>query len=839
MIKYCFSFLLLSFSFLVFPTAKSQSSSSSGAIVQDLKKLGNTAKVLYVAAHPDDENTRLLAYFANQRHYQTAYLSLTRGDGGQNLIGTEQEELLGLIRTQELLAARRIDGAEQFFSRAFDFGYSKNTEETFDIWGKEKILADVVWAIRKFQPDVIITRFPTTGEGGHGHHTASAILAVEAFSAAADEKRFPEQLNYVKTWQAKRLFWNNFMPSRDEKTDVSGMILLDVGTYNAALGESMGEIASRSRSMHKSQGFGAKINRGEQFEYFTQLAGDKASSDIFENIQETWKSVKGAELLDEQLEKISENFNVQHPEASIAALKNILTILDKLPESPLRSEKIKLLEDIVLKCAGIYAEFFAPQYNLVVSEKIEATFSFVYRNKVNIQLYAPLLNPSKLKGEKTELVFNKIFERKITVANQEQVTNPYWLKNPHTEGYFDVNDQTLIGLPESPAQISAALNVDVEGISIYRRIPLIYKWVDPVKGELKRNVEVIPEITASIEQITAIVTPKDTAKVSVTISSNIDTSIGLIRLNLPSFVKSVPAFFEFELLKKNSKQVFQFRIFQTATREIKPDTAITVGIQFSKSETDKTIPKNLQTITRIEYDHIPTQTWIHPATFQLVNVNLKKEVIHIGYIEGAGDQVAACLLNAGYKVEELNQNNIKKGQLLKYEAIIVGIRAFNSNDKMPDYMPFLLDYVQNGGTLIEQYNTKNWVSEVKLQPGPFPFEISRDRVTNEHAEISILQKDHPAFLYPNVIETNDFNNWVQERGLYFPDKWDARYIPLIGCNDPGETQKTGALLVTDYGKGKFVYTGLSFFRQLPAGVPGAYRLLANLIALGKYDGKHE
>ena len=829
--------LLIANSLLAISSLKSQSTSASGAIIQDLEKLNNTAKVLYVAAHPDDENTRLLSYLANQRHYQTAYLSLTRGDGGQNLIGTEQEELLGLIRTQELLAARRVDGAEQFFTRAFDFGYSKNPEETFSIWGKEQILADVVWAIRKFQPDVIITRFPTTGEGGHGHHTASAILAVEAYKAAADAKQFPDQLQYVKTWQAKRLFWNNFMPSRDDKTDVSGMIQLDVGTYNAALGESMGEIASRSRSMHKSQGFGAKVNRGEQIEYFTQLAGDKAVADIFENIDYTWEKVKGAEQLDMLIQQTIRNFKVNEPQASIALLKNCYSILVKLPESPLKTEKLKLLEDILLKCAGIYAEFYAPQYNLVTSEKIEATFSFVYRNKVNVQFYAPSLNPSKLKGEKMEVTFNKILEKKIVVANQQMVTNPYWLKNPHTEGVFDVKDQLLIGLPESPAQISAALNVDVEGISIYRRIPLIYKWVDPVKGELKRNVEVIPEVTASFEQLTAIVTSQDTSKVNVTISSNVDTTKGLITLNLPAFVKSEPAYYALDFTKKNTKQTFSFNVFQTPSREIKPDTSIEINVVFSRNIAKENIRENLQTITRIEYDHIPIQTWTHPATFQLVNVNLQRAVSNIGYIDGAGDQVAACLINAGYKVEMLNQNSIKKGQLAKYDAIIVGIRAFNSNDKMPDYMPVLLDYVDNGGTLVEQYNTKNWVSEVKLQPGPYPFEISRDRVTNECAKITILQKDNPAFIFPNKITDADFNNWVQERGLYFPDKLDSRYIPLIACNDPDEPVKTGALIMADYGKGKFVYTGLSFFRQLPAGVPGAYRLLANLIALGKYDGK--
>ncbi|HSY62604.1 MAG TPA: PIG-L family deacetylase, partial [Cytophaga sp.] len=304
---------------------------SSADILQKLQKLNTVGSVLYIAAHPDDENTRLLPYLTYERKYRTAYLSLTRGDGGQNLIGKEQGEPLGLIRTQELLAARRIDGAEQFFTRANDFGFSKNPEETFNFWNKDSILADVVWVIRTFKPDVIITRFPTTGEGGHGHHTASAILAVEAFSAAADPARFPEQLKYTTVWQAKSIFWNTFSFGTINTTS-EDQIKINIGGYNPLLGRSYGELASENRSMHKSQGFGTAKTRGDNTEYFKQLGGDKVSTDIFENINSTWNRFAATKPIGESISKIISKFDAQHPETivpDLTALYKQIQVLDE------------------------------------------------------------------------------------------------------------------------------------------------------------------------------------------------------------------------------------------------------------------------------------------------------------------------------------------------------------------------------------------------------------------------------------------------------------------------------------------------------------------------------
>src|SRR6202012_2711831 len=300
-----------------------------GTIEQSFKKLNVLGSVLYVAAHPDDENTRLLAYLAAEKHYRTGYLALTRGDGGQNLIGDEQSEVLGLIRTQELLAARRVDGAEQFFTRANDFGFSKGPDETLKIWDKEKVLGDVVWVIRNFRPDVIICRFPTTGEGGHGHHTSSAILAQEAFTAAADPKRFPEQLKYVQPWQAKRLLWNTFSFGT-VNTTAPDQFKINVGVYNPILGEGYGEMAAESRSNHKTQGFGSARQRGDAYEYFKTILGDAPKEDLMDGINTSWARVKGAEDIGTEAEKIRKDFEIDHPEKSVPALIKLLDKVEKV-----------------------------------------------------------------------------------------------------------------------------------------------------------------------------------------------------------------------------------------------------------------------------------------------------------------------------------------------------------------------------------------------------------------------------------------------------------------------------------------------------------------------------
>jgi len=828
--------LLLLFLLSFFNLSAQNEPSSSNRILQNLQKLNTLGSVLYIAAHPDDENTRLLAYMANERHYRTAYLSLTRGDGGQNLIGTEQGDELGLIRTQELLAARRIDGAEQFFTRANDFGFSKNPEETFSIWGKEDILRDVVWTIRKFRPDIIITRFPTTGEGGHGHHTASAILAVEAFDAAADPKRFPEQLKYVQVWQPKRLFWNNFMPSRDAKTDLSGMLKLDAGTYNALLGESIGEIAAKSRSQHKSQGFGVKITRGEMLEFFTQLKGDPVKADLMEGIFSGWSRIANGGQITLAIQSLISGYDPFHPEATIPKLVEIHSMINKIDDAFWKEIKGRELEDILIQCAGVFADFTAADHAVSPGQVVPTTFSFIFRqaNMVNLlsMKATGIVDSVKFKN----IFKNKIYEEKVdlTIPAGISSSNPYWLEKPHAAGVFVFNDVLLTGTPESKPTISSTVTFSINGIRITRNYPLIYKWVDPVKGELSRIVQVLPKVTAVFNAPVFTFTSTDSHTVIITLNGNGDSLNGELSLNLPEFIECRPKKLPVTL-GKNKSQTYSFILSVSPTREVKPEMRTDVTVELKDLQTNKT--QVLKSVERISYDHIPIQTRIKDASFVLVHTSMIRKGINLGYVVGAGDEVATCLINAGYTVTMLDEKYMKPELLKAFDAIIVGIRAFNANENMGTYMPSLLEYVKDGGTLIEQYNTKNWISNVKVQPGPYAFEISRDRVTDEKATMKILVADHPVFSFPNRITQADFDGWVQERGLYFPEKWDAAYTPLLECGDPGEPAKQGALLVADYGKGKFIYTGISFFRQLPAGVPGAYRLMANLIGLGKYDGK--
>ena len=810
-----------------------QSQSAPGQIISQLHHLNSQGRVLYIAAHPDDENTRLLSWLANERHYRTAYLSLTRGDGGQNLIGNEQSEELGLIRTQELIAARNTDGAEQFFTRAFDFGFSKNPEETFRIWDKEKILSDVVLVIRKFKPDVIIARFPTTGEGGHGHHTASAILAGEAFEAAADEKRFPESAKLYGTWKTKSLYWNNFRKWRDPKADVSSALKLDIGSYLPLLGESIGEISAKSRSQHKSQGFGVALQRGEILEYFDHLAGEKAQTEPFENLKPGWKN----KAISDSIVSIIQQFNPQNPASSIPALTRLYQAFQKLSPLENSDHHVQLLQDIILQCAGFYGEFKANKFAVNPGEAVPVSFSCINRSNQEIKLLSTraILPNSILVECNKVLTNNEVYTRNDTLKLPAQlaISNPYWLNSPHAEGLFTVNELSQIGKPESEAPIQIETEWQIGTIHFLKRFPLNYLWVDPVKGELTRRVEVLPAITATVNEDVFILNQSDHRTVEITIETSANSANIDVTLDLPAYFHSSPSKISVQLGNgAPRKQIIKFDLSANPSRETKQDAVFTIGVMMMEG----TNKKELMHISRIDYDHIPIQTWIKPAAFKAVYVNLNRVGENIVYIPGADDKVGDCLKQAGYTVNTIASGDVTTEKLKNVDAVIIGIRAFNTNENMSSLMPILLAYVQQGGTLIEQYNTKNWISDVSVQPGPFPFEVSRERVTDENAPMKRLITDHPIFNTPNQITDQDFTGWIQERGLYFPEKWDSHYTALLECNDPGEKPLQGALIVTEYGKGKFIYTGLSFFRELPAGVPGAYRLFANMIAWGKNDG---
>ena len=789
------------------------------SIEQELKKLPVLGSVLYVAAHPDDENTRLLAYLAQEKHYRTGYLSLTRGDGGQNLIGNEQGELLGLIRTQELLAARRVDGAEQFFTRAKDFGFSKGPEETLKIWDKEKVLGDVVWVIRKFRPDVIICRFPTTGEGGHGHHTASAILAQEAFAAAADPKRFPEQLKYVQPWQAKRLLWNTFNFGGNDTTRPD-QFKIDVGVYNTLLGKGYGEIAANSRSNHKSQGFGTAKQRGQSYEFFKTILGDAPHTDLMDGINTTWKRVAGGDAINIRVNDLLKTFNSAEPTKSLPLLMDIYASVQKLTDVYWKTQKIKELNLMIPACAGLWLESYALSPTYALGDSISILNQVINRSGSNIKLVG-------IEAGDQKSTFSTLLPANQTISldsktDAKKITQPYWLDGAQIHESYPVANQELVGYPENPDPGTVNWQFIIYGHLLSLQRQLMYKYVSPVRGEVYQPLEITPPVTANLDQQVYIFSNNQPKQMVVKLKSFTNSS-GSVSLKAPAGWKITPANASFTGKKLGDEWTAVFSVTSSANGKNETDT-----IQAVTQVNGKTFT---QGIHQIIYDHIPNITYFPPAQAKLVKVDLKVSGKRIGYLPGAGDLVPEALRQVGYQVSILSENEILNGNLANFDAIIIGVRAFNINSRLMVEEPKLLEYVKNGGNLLVQYNTN--ANLVTNQIGPYPFRIVNVRVTDENAPVSLLNPNDPVLNYPNKITSQDFKGWIQERGIYFATDIDPKYRTVLAMNDPNEQPNKGALLVADYGKGRFVYTSLVFFRELPAGVPGAYRLFINLISKPK------
>lgn len=799
----------------------------AGELKLALKKLNVLGSALYIAAHPDDENTAMLAWLAQDRQVRTSYLAITRGDGGQNLIGAEQSELIGVIRTQELLQARRVDGAEQYFTRANDFGFSKSTEEALQVWDKEKVLADVVWVIRNLRPDVLITRFPPTAQAGHGHHSASAVLAEEAFVAAADPKRYPEQLKYVQPWQAKRLVWNAFTPNFTNDPPPGGnYVMAPLGNYNALLGKSYTEIAGESRSMHKSQGFGSGRGKGQRNDYLQHKAGEQAKTDVFDGIDLTWNRVKGGQAVAALLQKAYQSFDGEKPEASVPVLLDAYKAMDKLPQTDYYVQlKKKELTDLIVACAGLSYEALPTTYAGTPGQPMRLSASVVKRSDVSvIWKSVAILNTPKDSTIAKELKNNEALNLPVSfiIPKEIQYTQPYWLARPQqSKGMYTVDDPLLIGKPEVQPQLTAAFQFQINGVDFTLTNPVRYKWVDPVQGELYRPFEVRPAVMVNLDEKTLVFAATEAKPLPVLVKAGAAPVKGQLSLELPQGWKASPEIVSFDLTKPEAEQKVTFLIT--------PPVGSSEGIlkAVAKLPDGQSLSLGLRTI---DYDHIPKQTLFPAAQARLVRLDIKTAGKNIAYLMGPGDDVPAALRQMGYTVTMLSANDLRAdvSDLQRFDAIVVGVRAFNTEERLKFYQPKLMQYVENGGVVVVQYIVNRGM--VTDQVGPYPFEISRDRVTVEEAPITFLKPQHPLLNTPNKITAKDFDGWIQERGLYFAQKWDDRYEVLLSSADPGEKAQDGGLLVANYGKGRFVYTGYAFFRQLPGGVPGAYRLFANLLA---------
>ncbi|MES2797621.1 MAG: PIG-L family deacetylase [Bacteroidota bacterium] len=798
---------------------------SPNEILLNMKKLNVLGSVLYVAAHPDDENTVMLSWLAKEKLVRTSYLSITRGDGGQNLIGSEQSELLGLIRTHELLAARAIDGPEQYFTSASDFGFSKTTEETLKIWDEEAVLGDVVWRIRNLRPDVIVCRFPPDARAGHGNHSASAYLAEKAFKVAANPTKYPEQLKFVKTWQAKRVVWNTFNfggPSQipNEKEYVK----VEIGNFNPLLGKAYTEIAAESRSQHKSQGFGVPRRRGSSIEYFVHKDGDKAISDVFDGVDLTWKKVERSWGIENEISEMIGKFDQENPSKSIPQLIEIYKKVQNVNDDYWKNQKLNEIKDLIKKCAGLFFEANSTEYIVAQGSPIKLNFSLINRSRTNISIHS-----IQMKGLGIDSTFSKYplaenilkrydFTRKVPL--DFEITQPYWLEaKKKSIGRYSYNDLKISGLPIAEASFVGKVNLDIEGQNFDFEVPLVYKYTDEIRGELYRPLEIRPKLTVTFAEKVLLFPNSDSKTIEVKVVAFAPKAKGEVSITAPAGWKVEPNAISFEMENKLEERKMSFHIFPPKNME---EGTIHLIAKSDGSTFDKSL-------TEINYEHVPPLIKYQIAEAKVIRADVKLIAKNIGYIDGAGDEVASALTQLGANVTKLTEADMSN-DLTKYDAIVVGVRAYNVNQRMKVYNPILMKYVENGGNLVVQYQVNNFLQKMDGGIGPFPYKLSRDRVTVEEAEMRILKPNHALLNFPNKINHSDFDGWVQERGLYFSNEWDPKYEAILSSNDPTEKPMDGGLLYSKYGKGNYIFTGYAFFRQLPAGVSGAYRLFANLVS---------
>jgi LmbE family N-acetylglucosaminyl deacetylase len=810
---------------------------------ETLDRLNTLGSLLMLGAHPDDENTGVIAYFARGRHVRTAYLSATRGEGGQNLIGTEQGSLMGLIRTQELLEARRIDGGEQFFTRAIDFGFSKAPEEAFEMWGHEILLEDIVRVIRRFRPDVIVSRFPPApGSGGHGQHTAVGHIAAEALEAAADPARFPEhQRQGLKPWRAQRLVWNtfNFSPAQErEEEQRTDRLRLDIGGYDPLLGKSYVEIAGESRSMHRSQSMGTNQRKGAAPVFFAHVAGTPGEKDLFDGVDTTWSRIAGGDTVGHLLAHARDLYQAERPAAILPTLAKAYAELGKLNDPWIEVKRAELLHAIRL-AAGLWVDAAAQRWDATPGSELPVGLEVINRSDFPLRWKRTEIRgvaSHDVPGNAEALPNNEMVDQTatITIPGDAAYSQPYWLRKPLDGGRYQVTEPELIGRPENPPLLEATFYLETaDGIELAFPAPVVYRWVDRAYGERMRSLEIVPPVAVSFTRPSLIFAEHGAKTVAVRLRGNAASEKapqkGTVTLEAPAGWRVSPASAPFEIARRGQDL--------TVTFELTPPAQDAGGTLAAKVQiSGGTIGRGMQ---QIEYDHIPVQMVYPEASMRVERVNLKLLSKSIGYVMGAGDNIPEALEEIGAAVALLSETDLASGDLSRFDAIVTGVRALNTRPDLLAARERLLDYVEQGGTLVVQYNTlpgfgrgrRGDVPEIS----PYPMTPSRERVTDENAVVTFPIPDHSLLQAPNQITAKDFEGWIQERGLYFMDEWDDHYDAVLSSHDPGEEPQRGGLLYTRHGKGVFLFTGYAWFRQLPAGVPGAYRVFANLVSAGKVN----
>lgn len=807
----------------------------AAVVKQQLERLRVVGSVLMIAAHPDDENTAMLAWCAQQRKLRTGYLSLTRGEGGQNLIGSEQGELLGVIRTQELLAARRVDGAEQFFTRAIDFGFSKTAGETLAKWGKEEVLGDMVWVIRQFRPDVIVLRFSGTPRDGHGHHQASAILGREAFRLAGDPKAFPEQLKHVAPWQARRLFWNTFSFTRQQEAEEAKMpqrLSIDTGGYNALLGLSYGELAGLSRSQHRSQGMGSPERRGAAPNFLVLYDGEPATADFLEGVDTSWSRIPGGGAVAVRLDAALAAFSADAPERVIPALIEARRLMAAI-DHPDARRKLEELDETVAAAAGLWLDVSAARASATPGGAVELAMTALNRCRLPARLLGVTLEGISGAPSFTgaDLDYNQPHTARATlrVPADQPLTQPLQLRQPPKGNLYGIEKPADIGPAESAPVLTAVFRIEVAGGEIAVRRPVEHRFVDRVRGELTRPFVIAPPVSLHVSETPLLFRTAATRPVAVEVRAVTGPAEGTVKLEAPQGWRVEPAEQRFSLADGGQSATVEFRMT--------PPGAPAKGVLRASARTGEREWRD--SLIRIEYEHIPPQVVLRPAETRLLREEIQISARRIGYVMGAGDLVPEALRELGCEVEMLDERRLTQGDLSVFDAIVTGIRAFNTRaDLRAAAAGRLREYMERGGTVVVQYNTLEGFGaeasdSVLRNVGPYPLRTGRSRTTVEEAPVRVLVEGHPLLVRPNRISEKDFEGWIQERALYFPSEWDARYEALLETADPGEAAQRGGLLFARVGQGAYIFTSYAWWRQLPAGVTGAWRIFANLVSAGK------
>lgn len=817
-----FLFLLFALLQAFITNAQPQETPSNSTITAQFKQLNQGISVLYIAAHPDDENTQLLTYLTKVKHFRTGYLSLTRGDGGQNLIGAEQGLALGIVRTHELAEARKIDGAEQFFTRAYDFGFSKSPEETFLQWNKEQILADVVYVIRKFKPDVIITRFDSDGSGGHGQHTASAMLAFEAFKLAADSSKFPEQFNTVGVHQTKRIFYNSIANWLPGKLDTTHLLSLEIGNYLPELGFNTGEIAASSRSMHLSQGFGSEKKRGKQIEYFKSIAGDtsRLNGSLFNQITPT------IELLDPSLQSKQIVEKAYH----CWVKGEIRQCTEKLFEARNRFIQIGVkgndaclqqIEQLILAVNGIYAEAVYKQVELpTAGDSIHIHFEMNARNS-NAFLLKSIQIGNQIQNIQIHqaLVENNTYNYSKNYWIEDSIhSNIFWIDKGIQHNCYQIS-QTQVGNAAGltfsiPVQWNLLFGKD----SIQIKQQVLQKEVLPQAPENYRKLVFNPPLLLSLPKKLIIAPIGKICTIELGLQANNNFQELTLDIQLPKAWKLISQPNTINLSKNEFKKI---------TLQVEAGAMAETGNLFVKANCAGKL-FSLQQET-IEYPHIGKHAYFQPAQVKIFPSTIQPSSKRILYVSGSKEQVPGILKELGYTIDMIQAKQFSSVDLLPYQVLIFGIRSFNIHPELFNYRNKYLSFIEKGGNVLVCYQTNTFTKPFEELIGPYPFRVSKERTTNENALVSFDENKVQLLQKPFVITSSDFENWVQERGIYYASNIDTAYNCPLQIADFNEPSQKGALIQCQFGKGNFTYTGLSFFRQVPAGVQGAIKLLVNLI----------